>query len=162
MELVIKAKEGSQDAKMELIRLYTPLIASSVKKYTVGKESREDLRQEATLAFLEAIDRFNPERGKFGAFAGKYIFGRLKNYFTRNLRRTKLPTEYVEGPAESFDYNKLHDAVMKLPIINRDIIMSKLGFWDTPVPLETKYGISKARVSQILKDSVALLRKGVK
>lgn len=160
MDLIIKAKNGDMKAKEELLRLYRPLIASSVKKYNVNKQAREDLQQEAAYAFLKAIDKYDATKGKFGSFAGKCIFGQLKNYFHRNLRRTKIPTEYLENK-QSTDYTKIHDALFKLPIVHRDILMTKLGFWDHPVSLEVKYGITKSRVSQILKEATSILKKEV-
>ncbi|WP_048601835.1 sigma-70 family RNA polymerase sigma factor [Rubeoparvulum massiliense] len=60
----------------EVWRKYQPLIYASIKRLHIRRE-REDAYQVAVLALVEAWRRFNPEKGHFGAYAKRYIYGYL-------------------------------------------------------------------------------------
>ena len=59
LEKVVEAQKGSEEAKLELVEKFQPLI----RKYG-GKLLREDGREEMTLAFLEILESMKPEKLK--------------------------------------------------------------------------------------------------
>ncbi len=55
-ELLIKARNGSNDAKEELLKMYQPLL---FKESIVDGVYDEDLYQELCMRFISCIDKFN-------------------------------------------------------------------------------------------------------
>lgn len=69
-------------ARDELLRRYLPLARRLAARYHNPHEPFEDLVQVANLGLLNAIDRYDPERGvPFGAYATPTILGELKRHF---------------------------------------------------------------------------------
>lgn len=70
------------EAREELVHLYQPLAHYLASRYVGRGEERDDLEQVASLALLNAIDRFDPDRGvRFSTFATPTILGTLKRHF---------------------------------------------------------------------------------
>lgn len=84
LQLVIKAKNGDKEAKYKLIECNEGLIQQLVLKYHTATNKNleiQDLQQEARMAILDAIDRFEPKRKvKFSTFATIVIRTHLYNY----------------------------------------------------------------------------------
>jgi RNA polymerase sigma-B factor len=73
---------GDTAARDELVRRFLPLAHRLARRYHRGHEPLDDLAQVASIGLLNAIDRFDPERGTtFTAFAVPTIVGELKHYF---------------------------------------------------------------------------------
>jgi RNA polymerase sigma-B factor len=73
---------GDTAARDELVRRFLPLAHRLARRYRRGREPLDDLAQVASIGLLNAIDRFDPERGTpFTAFAVPTIVGELKRYF---------------------------------------------------------------------------------
>ncbi|NLW74247.1 MAG: sigma-70 family RNA polymerase sigma factor [Clostridiales bacterium] len=69
--LVAKVKKGDQAAFDRLLRLYEPMIRSTVAQFARGKNDAEDLHQEALAVFYRAIMTFDTEQPgvEFGLYA---------------------------------------------------------------------------------------------
>ena len=78
-ERVESAPRGDESAFNALLEQYTPLILSSVSRIgaDLGEADRDDLRQEARMAFCRAVYTYSPDKGAFGAFAKTVIKNRL-------------------------------------------------------------------------------------
>ncbi|HWK29532.1 MAG TPA: SigB/SigF/SigG family RNA polymerase sigma factor [Solirubrobacter sp.] len=63
-----------------LVLRFLPLANSVAHRYNPGNE-REDIEQVAALALINAIDRYDPARGAFVAYAVPTILGEIKRYF---------------------------------------------------------------------------------
>lgn len=62
--LIREAQAGRGGAMLELLNAYERLIRKVVREYTVlDRSAREDAKQEARLAFMELVHRFDPESG---------------------------------------------------------------------------------------------------
>jgi RNA polymerase sigma-B factor len=69
-------------AREELVERYLPLARKLASRYAGPNEPFEDLVQVASLGLLQAIDRFDPQRGTtLRSFAIPTILGELKRYF---------------------------------------------------------------------------------
>jgi len=69
-------------ARDELLRRHLPLARKLAARYQNPHEPFEDLAQVANLGLLNAVDRYDPERGvPFGAYATPTILGELKRHF---------------------------------------------------------------------------------
>jgi RNA polymerase sigma-B factor len=69
-------------ARDELLRRHLPLARRLAARYQNPHEPFEDLAQVANLGLLNAVDRYDHERGvPFGAYAAPTILGELKRHF---------------------------------------------------------------------------------
>ncbi|MBB2944068.1 RNA polymerase sigma-B factor [Actinoplanes lutulentus] len=65
----------------DLIRHCLPFAGRLARRYRNRGEYLEDLEQVARLGLVKAIDRYDPERGSFTAYAVITISGELKRHF---------------------------------------------------------------------------------
>jgi RNA polymerase sigma-B factor len=76
----------------ELVRRYLPFAKSLTQRYRGASESFDDLLQVASLGLVNAIDRFDPDRGvPFTAFASPTILGELKRHFRDRVWSVRVP-----------------------------------------------------------------------
>jgi RNA polymerase sigma-B factor len=69
-------------ARDELVRRHLPLARKLAARYQNPHEPFDDLVQVANLGLLNAVDRYEPDRGvPFGAYATPTILGELKRHF---------------------------------------------------------------------------------
>jgi RNA polymerase primary sigma factor len=73
--LLREAQGGRGDARVRLIRAFTPLIGSVARTYRhVPGVERSELMQEGVVGVLRAVERFNPDRGTpFWAYASWWV-----------------------------------------------------------------------------------------
>ncbi len=64
-----------------LTRLCLPFAARLARRYRGRGESWDDIEQVARLGLVKAIDRYDPERGSFTAYAVITISGEIKRHF---------------------------------------------------------------------------------
>lgn len=94
--LLKSAQDGDQKAFEELLRRYTPLIDSLTGRFfsssTFSVQDREDLRQEALVAFYYALMHFNTaqEDVQFGLYAKECIQNRLISHLRKLKHQNKV------------------------------------------------------------------------
>jgi RNA polymerase sigma-B factor len=75
-----------------LVRRYLPLAHRLAARYRNTTEPMEDLQQVAAIGLLNAIDRFDPDRGStFISFAVPTILGELRRYFRDHTWALRVP-----------------------------------------------------------------------
>jgi RNA polymerase sigma factor (sigma-70 family) len=86
-QLIVRARNGDQEAFDELLKIYKPLLYSVAKKYSLYIE---DAYQSAAIGFWIAIKRFDPTRRmKFSSYV--YLWAR------RFVRRFEVyPVKYSQ------------------------------------------------------------------
>jgi RNA polymerase sigma-B factor len=85
----------------ELVRRYLPFAKNLALRYRGASESFDDLLQVASLGLVNAIDRFDPERGApFTAFASPTILGELKRHFRDRVWTVRVPRGLHDRMAE--------------------------------------------------------------
>ena len=85
----------------ELVRRYLPFAKNLALRYRGASESFDDLVQVASLGLVNAIDRFDPERGTpFAAFASPTILGELKRHFRDRVWTVRVPRGLHDRMAE--------------------------------------------------------------
>jgi RNA polymerase sigma-B factor len=73
---------GDRRAREELIERFLPLARKLAARYTRSGEPYDDLVQVASVGLVNAVDRFDPQRGyAFTSFAVPTIVGELKRHF---------------------------------------------------------------------------------
>ena len=79
-------------ARDELLERFLPLARGLARRYHRGSEPLDDLVQVASIGLLNAIERFDPERGReFTTFAIPTIVGELKRYYRDYGWAMKVP-----------------------------------------------------------------------
>ena len=93
---------GDARARKRLVELYLPLVDSLARRHTYTSEDYEDLFQVGCIGLINAIDRFDPERGaELAAFAVPNIAGEIQRYLRDRVDTVRLPRRIQElrGPA---------------------------------------------------------------
>jgi RNA polymerase sigma-B factor len=94
-------KHSDSAAREELVRRYLPFAKNLALRYRGASESFDDLLQVANLGLVNAIDRFDPERGTpFAAFASPTILGELKRHFRDRVWTVRVPRGLHDRMAE--------------------------------------------------------------
>src|SRR3954449_2636237 len=85
----------------ELVRRNMPFAKRLALRYRGASEPFDDLLQVATMGLLNAVDRFDPERGiPFTAFASPTILGELKRHFRDRVWTVRVPRGLHDRMAE--------------------------------------------------------------
>jgi RNA polymerase sigma-B factor len=80
-----------------LVERYLPLALKLAGRYRATGEPLDDLFQVACLGLVNAIDRFDPERGPaFSSFAVPTILGELQRYFRDRTWAVRVPPKLQE------------------------------------------------------------------
>lgn len=92
-----RCKEGDEEAREALILQYRPLVFWFVRQFQVSRSSFPDLVQEGMMALIEAVDRFDPEKGnRFSTYAYYRVRGHMVNFLQRRESRAPLPVDDME------------------------------------------------------------------
>ncbi|GAB2583352.1 hypothetical protein Aab01nite_84660 [Paractinoplanes abujensis] len=75
----------------DVIRRLLPFAARLAARYRHRQESSDDLQQVARLGLVKAIDRYDPQRGSFTAYAVTTIDGELKRHFRDHTWSMQVP-----------------------------------------------------------------------
>lgn len=95
------ARDRDPAIREELVRRNMPFAKRLALRYRGASESFDDLLQVANLGLLNAIDRFDPERGiPFTAFASPTILGELKRHFRDRVWTVRVPRGLHDRMAE--------------------------------------------------------------
>ncbi len=85
LEVLKKAKDGSEEDKVLIIEKYKKLIYSLINKYRIKNDEKEEVYSYAILGLLKAIDNFSFEYNvKFSTYCFYLILGEIKKYFRDN------------------------------------------------------------------------------
>ncbi len=95
------ARDREPAVREELVRRNMPFAKRLALRYRGASESFDDLLQVANLGLLNAVDRFDPERGiPFTAFASPTILGELKRHFRDRVWTVRVPRGLHDRMAE--------------------------------------------------------------
>jgi RNA polymerase sigma-B factor len=73
--------EDKARLREQMIRSALPFAGRLARRYRSRRELPEDLEQVARLGLVKAVDRYDPDRGSFTAYAVMTIVGELKRHF---------------------------------------------------------------------------------
>jgi RNA polymerase sigma-B factor len=89
--------DGDAEAREELVERFLPFARKLALRYSYTDEPIEDLVQVACVGLLNAISRFEPERGnRFTSFATPTILGELKRHFRDKGWALHVPRDLQE------------------------------------------------------------------
>lgn len=78
-EVFAKAQEGSEEAKLELVKLCEGMVVNAVKKYAPFNMSIEDARQECYMVIFDLLNKYNKDKSKACYFIRKNIEWNLRD-----------------------------------------------------------------------------------
>lgn len=95
--LALFERRGDPDARAALTEAYRPFAEYLARRFTGRGESIEDLTQVAMIGLLNAIDRFDAQRGiQFSTYAAATIVGELKRHFRDKGWAVRVPRRLQE------------------------------------------------------------------
>jgi RNA polymerase sigma factor (sigma-70 family) len=113
--LLRAAQHHDLRAREELLERFRPLLENAVFGFRApGGLEREDLAQEARVAFLRAVARWRPGRGPFAPFARTCVRNRLLNVIaTARAEKHQILTRAIPSgatrPSRSRDQHAVDD-----------------------------------------------------
>ena len=85
---------GVASARAALVERHLRLARSLARRYARTGEPLDDLEQVAYVGLVQAVDRFDPDRGvAFSSFAVPTILGELKRHFRDRTWAVRVPRE---------------------------------------------------------------------
>ncbi len=128
-DLITLAKNGDEGAFSELCEIYKPLIENMTDRYAARLnaiiQDKDDLRQEATVAFYRAVKTFDVSQDKvsFGLYAKICIKNRMVSLIRRANKKSALRSAGTAEPEGKRIGDRVFDFGELLAISDR--ILSK-------------------------------------
>jgi len=112
--------EHAGDAERErlrddLVRRCLPFAGRLTRRYQGRGEPNEDLEQVARLGLVKAVNRYEPGRGSFTAYAVCTIQGEIKKHF-----RDKTWAVHVARRVQDLGSEVRHARAVLVPVLRRD------------------------------------------
>lgn len=91
------ARRPTPELRDEIVRTHLPLAVHLARRYVEHGVPLDDLVQVASLGLMQAVDRFDPDRGfAFATFAAPTILGELKRHFRTRTWDAHVPRRVQE------------------------------------------------------------------
>jgi len=156
-DLIVQAKEGSEDAMGKLLKEYHKMIYREVCRFTKDKDKQDDLYQIGALALIEAVDRFDLSTGnEFSTYVFMQIKGRIMVNM-RDNRTLKFPRPMVELGLKIKKYDlakKDIEYICEYLNETEDKVMDALLFIDREYALSTSATIDSGKSNN--KDTITI------
>src|SRR2546421_10164200 len=95
LQLVLKARNGDQQALDELIRRYTGFVRLKASSYFLAGGDSEDLIQEGLIGLYKAVRDFSPELSSFRSFAELCVTRQI-------ITAIKTATRFKHAPLNTY------------------------------------------------------------
>lgn len=181
-ELCVLAKSGDLDARNQLLQANLSFIQKQANKIRgqsgSGRIDVDDLIQEGCFGLMEAISRFDPERGtKFLTYAVWWIRKFMQETVSivladdevclSELEEFSLPQVYRKSPEQIFlqaeTYAELHDGLRQISARERTYLLYRYGFTDGdehPIPeTAVHFHLTEKRAKKTERDALDNLRR---
>lgn len=97
-ECAVKASNGDEKARQELVRRNLRFVISVAKQYATANNPVEDLVNEGNVGLIIASQKFKPEMGfKFISYGVWYIRKIILEYLAKNGRMVRLPANKINA-----------------------------------------------------------------
>lgn len=130
-DLITAAKEGDQAAFAELCESYKPLISSMTDRYASAVSNgyaleKDDLRQEATVAFYRAVMTFDISQNEvsFGLYAKICIKNKMVSLLRRS-RKKQVPKAQRESVDKAVRLSALFPHRDELVELSKSLLSAK-------------------------------------
>lgn len=155
-DLIVQAKEGSEEAMEGLIQVYNELIWKQVRRVTKEEERGQDLYQIGAMALIEAVHKFDLNRGyEFMTYLYMEVRGRILVHL-RDNRPIRFPRPVVELGNKIKKENLQHESVKYISNklkVTEEKVMDAFIFISRETPLsmdeQSSGGNSKNKTNSI-------------
>ena len=122
-----------REVRAELVEIHMPLVRYLARRFNGRGEPADDLLQIGTIGLLQAIDRFEIERGlEFSTFATPNIAGEIKRHFRDRGWMVRVPRRLQELQSElATGINDLSQRLGRSPTIRE--LAAHLGLTEEQV-----------------------------
>ena len=97
-------KDPTVEKRNEIVEKYLYMVDILIRKYLGKGVDYDDLYQVGALALVQAVERFDPDKGfEFSTFATPTILGEIKKYFRDKQWSLKVPRRLKEIAAKVQD-----------------------------------------------------------
>jgi RNA polymerase sigma-70 factor, ECF subfamily len=170
--LVARARTGDRDAFADLYERHQVAIFRFALHMTGATASAEDVVQEAFVAFMHALDRFEGDRS-----LRAYLYGIARHIAARRLRRERLwvslnveahepaseSPSFVEDLQRRDDLLHLRQAILALPRKHREVIvlcdLEKLSYEEAAASIGCAVGTIRSRLHRARTTLASLLQR---
>jgi RNA polymerase sigma-B factor len=161
-------------ARDRLIEQHLPLVRALARRFAWRGEPLDDLVQVGCIGLIHAVDRYDPGRGTFEAYAVPTIIGEIRRHLRDRCALMRVPAgaavavrieplEEADGPpadpiAGVIDRVALTAALRSLPLHERRIVL--LGYYGerTQRRIADDVGISQIHVSRLMRRALERMR----
>src|SRR5215210_122121 len=130
-------------ARRRTIESHLPLVRTLALRFARRGEPLEDLIQVGCVGLIHAVDRYDPRRGPFEAYAIPTITGEIRRHLRDTYPAVRVPRRVAE------DYARVYRARFELE--------ARTGRAPTADELARAAGVSPATVAGALEDPIAAL-----
>ena len=166
-----RLRQGDRAAEAELMEQNLPLVAAIARRYQNCGLEREDAMQLGSIGLLQALRRFEPERGLcFSTYAVPLIAGEIKRFlrddgtvkFSRESKSLALKIERIRREQGDLTMEEL---VRRLGVTGEEIAAA-LASRESIASLDAAVDEDGATLGELLKDGadteqLALQRAGL-
>lgn len=113
-------KNPTIELRNEIVEEHLYMVDILIRKYLNKGVEYDDLYQVGALALVQAVERFDPERGfEFSSFATPTILGEIKKYFRDKQWSLKVPRRLKEISSKIQDVkDKLYSKYRRSPTVS--------------------------------------------
>ncbi len=168
--------KDSLDARQELIYRYQPLVCKIVTILKPSEQVYLDLFQEGVVGLVEAVERFEPQRGfKFSTYARFRIRGRALTFLQKHAKHPQNMSESDqlallmqnlkdesadpdEHAQDSYLLDRIYECVRELPEKEKNAFVAVVLKEEEPKDVAKRMKISRSYLSRLLKKSWKRIR----
>ncbi len=173
LDLINLAKNGNEDAKLEIIERYMPNILKYIEKIEDKAYLKDELTQIGYITILEVINDYNEKGDKYFSTYLNNKYNRNVYYFLRdnptelNLNDIKdeifnTKTTMEEYVADMYDIKLIQEKIKTLSLARRLLLEGYYNFngeSKSSVELSKKFNISRGRCNVKINTSIEAIKK---
>src|SRR5215213_2371535 len=165
----------SPDRRRQRIEAHLPLVRALALRFARRGEPLDDLVQAGCIGLIHAVDRHDPARGAFEAYAVPTITGEIRRHLRDRGSVLRVPPRVLaqagrprlaplgdhEGPrADAVDARLTVAAALRtLPLHERRIVLLWLYGERSQRSIAAEVGVSQIHVSRLLRSGLGRLRR---
>ena len=177
--LWLACKSGCSESRDRLIASYQPLVFKTALAFGLAETLTLDLIQEGTVGLIEALERYDPQRGvAFSLFALHRIRGRMVDYLKRESGAGQLVLDAPAWRAEAawvdlladdglppeqltedrFLHGEVQKALARLPLKEQQVLCGLYVDEAQPAELAQSIDVSLTHIYRLQKQGVRRIR----
>lgn len=155
LELIVQAQSGQSDAFGKLYDAYVKKIYNFIYYKTWHQESAEDITSQTFFKALNAIKKFNPEKGSFSSWLYQIARNNISDHFRALKPTTNIEdawdisdkTDILADTDTKLKLDKLREGLSILTNEQREIVILRL--WE---------GLSHKEIAEIMQKNESTVK----